>query len=60
MVLAVAADLIQSAFSGRNLLYERLQSGEPDTMRQRLYAGWDRAAVHARLLELLHQNWSNA
>lgn len=57
-MLAIAADLVQTAFSGRNLLYERLQSGEPDTMRQRLYAGWDRSEIHRRLLDFIHQDWS--
>src|SRR5438876_884037 len=36
-LLAVAADLVQSSFGARTQLYERLQSGEPDRMRRRLY-----------------------
>jgi 4-hydroxyphenylacetate 3-monooxygenase len=35
-LLAVAADLVMSAFGSRNQLYERLQSGEPDNIRRRL------------------------
>lgn len=55
-LLAIAGDLVQSAFSGRNLLYERLQSGEPDGMRVRAY-NLDRSAVHARLLRFLRDDW---
>lgn len=36
-VLAIAADMIMSPFGKRSQLYERLQSGELDRMRQRLY-----------------------
>ncbi|MBM2812118.1 MAG: hypothetical protein HW416_2877 [Chloroflexi bacterium] len=56
-LLAVAADMVQSAFSGRNTLYERLQSGEPDGWRVRA-AGIDRSAVHARLLHFLREGWA--
>lgn len=38
-VLAIAADMIMSPFGKRSQLYERLQSGELDRMRQRLYTG---------------------
>lgn len=55
-MLAIAGDLVQSAFSGRNLLYERLQSGEPDGMRVRAF-NLDRSAVHARLLRFVHDDW---
>ncbi|HZT06378.1 MAG TPA: 4-hydroxyphenylacetate 3-hydroxylase N-terminal domain-containing protein [Chloroflexota bacterium] len=55
-LLAIAADLVQSAFSGRNLLYERLQSGDPDGMRVRAY-GLDRSAVRERLLRFIHDDW---
>jgi aromatic ring hydroxylase len=57
-LLAVAADLVQSAFSGRNLLYERLQSGEPDGTRVRA-AAQDRSAVHARILRFIREDWPN-
>jgi aromatic ring hydroxylase len=53
-VLAVAADLVQSSFAGRNQLYERLQSGEPDRMRHRLYGKFDRAAAAERVLRFIH------
>ena len=36
-LLAVAADMVMSPFGKRSQLYERLQSGEVDRMRQRLY-----------------------
>jgi 4-hydroxyphenylacetate 3-monooxygenase len=55
-LLAIAGDLVQSAFSGRNLLYERLQSGEPDTMRMRL-AGGDRSGLQQRLLRFIREDW---
>ncbi len=59
-VLAVAADMVQSAFAARNQLYERLQSGEPDAMRARLYGRFDRAALAHRLLDFVHEDWSPA
>ena len=34
---AVAADMVMSPFGKRSQLYERLQSGELDRMRQRLF-----------------------
>jgi len=37
-LLAVAADMIMSPFGKRSQLYERLQSGEVDRMRQRLFS----------------------
>jgi 4-hydroxyphenylacetate 3-monooxygenase len=36
-VLAIAADLVMSPFATRTRLYERLQSGEPEMIRRRLY-----------------------
>jgi aromatic ring hydroxylase len=55
-LLAIAGDLVQSALSGRNLLYERLQSGEPEGMRMRA-ANLDRSAIHARLLSFIREEW---
>jgi aromatic ring hydroxylase len=52
-LLAVAADLVQSSFAGRNQLYERFQSGEPDTIRQRLGAAGGREAVREDLLRFI-------
>jgi len=37
-LLAVAADMVMSPFGKRSQLYERLQSGELDRMRQRLFS----------------------
>jgi 4-hydroxyphenylacetate 3-monooxygenase/anthranilate 3-monooxygenase (FAD)/4-hydroxyphenylacetate 3-monooxygenase len=54
-MLAVAADLVESAFASRNQLYERLQSGEPDQHRVRLYSGFDRARVTERLLRFIRE-----
>ncbi|MEA2640735.1 MAG: 4-hydroxyphenylacetate 3-monooxygenase, partial [Chloroflexota bacterium] len=57
-LLAVAADMVQSAFAARTQLYERLQSGEPANMRARLYAGAPvRAAAAARLLRFIREEW---
>jgi aromatic ring hydroxylase len=36
-LMAVAADMVMSPFGKRSQLYERLQSGELDRMRQRLF-----------------------
>jgi hypothetical protein len=57
-MLAIAGDLVQSAFSGRNLLYERLQSGDPEGQLLRA-AGLDRSAVHARLLRFIREDWGD-
>lgn len=37
-LVALAADMVMTPFATRNRLYERLQSGEPDAMRRRLFA----------------------
>ncbi len=52
-LLAVAADLVQSAFGARNQLYERLQSGEPDNTRRRLAGRYDSSALTERVLRFL-------
>jgi aromatic ring hydroxylase len=36
-LIAIAADMVMSPFGARNNLYERLQSGEPDAIRRRLF-----------------------
>ena len=36
-MLAVAADMVMIPFGKRSQVYERLQSGEADNMRLRLY-----------------------
>src|SRR5579871_3995632 len=56
-VLAIAGDMVQSAFGGRNQLYERLHAGEPDVTRQRVYAGSDRASATERILRFIHDGW---
>jgi len=43
-LMAFAADMVMSPFGKRSQLYERLQSGEVDRMRQRLYSQHKNAA----------------
>ena len=52
-LLAVAADLVQSAFGARSQLYERLQSGEPENTRRRLASRYDASALLERVLRFL-------
>jgi aromatic ring hydroxylase len=56
-LLAVAADLVQSSLSGRNQLYERLQSGEPDALRRRVYTSSDRRPMAERALRFVRDPW---
>ena len=56
-LLAVAADMVQSAFAARQQLYERLQSGEPDNMRRRLSTSPSRDEPAARLLRFIREDW---
>jgi aromatic ring hydroxylase len=56
-LLAVAADLVQSAFGARTQLYERLQSGEPDTTRRRLAGRYDTTAITQRVLRFIRDGW---
>ena len=48
-LIALAADMVMTPFGTRNRLYERLQSGEPDTMRRRLYADFKEPAAIERV-----------
>jgi aromatic ring hydroxylase len=48
-LIALAADMVMSPFGTRNRLYERLQSGEPDTMRRRLYADFKETTAVERV-----------
>lgn len=48
-LIALAADLVMSPFGARNQLYERLQSGEPDTIRRRLFADFKDSAPVERV-----------
>ena len=59
-ILAVAADMVQSAFGVRQQLYERFQSGEPDNTRVRLYQNLDRAALADRMLRFVREEWDAA
>ena len=51
--MAFAADMVMSPFGKRSQLYERLQSGEVDRMRQRLYSQHKNAAPAERMLKLV-------
>jgi 4-hydroxyphenylacetate 3-monooxygenase len=48
-LMAVAADMVMSPFGKRSQLYERLQSGEVDRMRQRLYNQYQDPAPAERM-----------
>lgn len=52
-LMAVAADMVMSPFGKRSQLYERLQSGEVDRMRQRLYGQYQDPAPAKRMLEFI-------
>jgi 4-hydroxyphenylacetate 3-monooxygenase len=52
-LMAVAADMVMTPFGKRSQLYERLQSGEVDRMRQRLYAQHKDAAPAERMLKFV-------
>jgi aromatic ring hydroxylase len=54
-LLAVAADMVMSPFGKRSQLYERLQSGEVDRMRQRLYGQHIDRAPAERMLKFLRE-----
>jgi aromatic ring hydroxylase len=52
-LMAFAADMVMSPFGKRSQLYERLQSGEVDRMRQRLYSQHKNAAPAERMLKFV-------
>jgi 4-hydroxyphenylacetate 3-monooxygenase len=52
-LMAVAADMVMSPFGKRSQLYERLQSGEIDRMRQRLFAQSKDPAPSERVLKFV-------
>lgn len=54
-LLAVAADMVMSPFGKRSQLYERLQSGEVDRMRQRLYGQHKDPAPAERMLRFVRE-----
>jgi 4-hydroxyphenylacetate 3-monooxygenase oxygenase component len=59
-VLAVAADMAQSAFGVRQQIYERFQSGEPDNARIRLYHNTNRQPLVERMLRFVREEWEPA
>jgi aromatic ring hydroxylase len=52
-LMAVAADMVMSPFGKRSQLYERLQSGEVDRMRQRLYGQYQDKAPAERMMQFV-------
>jgi aromatic ring hydroxylase len=52
-LMAIAADMVMSPFGKRSQLYERLQSGEVDRMRQRLFAQYKDPAPAQRMLRFV-------
>jgi aromatic ring hydroxylase len=52
-LMAVAADMVMTPFGKRSQLYERLQSGEVDRMRQRLYTQYKDGAPAERMLKFV-------
>ncbi len=55
-LLAVAADMVMSPFGKRSQLYERLQSGELDRMRQRLYNQYKDPAPAERVMRFIQSS----
>jgi len=51
--MAIAADMVMTPFGKRSQLYERLQSGEVDRMRQRLYGQYQDPAPAERMREFI-------
>jgi len=54
-LMAVAADMVMSPFGKRSQLYERLQSGEIDRMRLRLYGQYKDPKPTERMLAFVKQ-----
>ena len=52
-LLAVAADMVMSPFGKRSQLYERLQSGEADRMRLRLYSQYKDPRPAERMMKFV-------
>lgn len=52
-LMAVAADMVMSPFGKRSQLYERLQSGEVDRMRQRLFGQYKDLRPAERMLQFV-------
>jgi aromatic ring hydroxylase len=51
--VAVAADMLTSPFGKRSQLYERLQRGEVDRMRLRLYSQYKDPAPAERMMRFI-------
>ena len=58
--MAVAADMVMSPFGKRSQLYERLQSGEVDRMRQRLYRSIQRSGAGRAHAEIRQRAWTTS
>lgn len=54
-LIAVAADMVMSPFGKRSQLYERLQSGEADQMRQRLHGQYKDSAPAERMTRFVKE-----
>jgi 4-hydroxyphenylacetate 3-monooxygenase oxygenase component len=54
-LMAIAADMVMTPFGKRSQLYERLQSGEVDRMRQRLYAQYQDPVPAERMREFIRR-----
>jgi aromatic ring hydroxylase len=52
-LMAVAADMVMTPFGKRSQLYERLQSGEVDRMRQRLYGQYQDPEPAQRMMKFV-------
>ena len=52
-LMAIAADMVMSPFGKRSQLYERLQSGEVDRMRLRLYGQYQDPVPMERMLKFV-------
>jgi aromatic ring hydroxylase len=52
-LMAVAADMVMTPFGKRSQLYERLQSGEVDRMRQRLFSQYQDKAPAQRMMQFV-------
>jgi 4-hydroxyphenylacetate 3-monooxygenase len=52
-LIAVAADMVMTPFGKRSQLYERLQSGEVDRMRQRLYGQYQDPGPAERMMKFV-------
>jgi len=58
-LLAVAADMVMSPFGKRSQLYERLQSGELDRMRQGLYNQHKDSTPADRIMRFIKESGDN-